>query len=49
MSTKLHIEELSKITTALSKTQENLELAGNLINQIEKRVTSIEARVGIKN
>ena len=49
LSKKSHIEELSKITHLLSSTQQNLELAGSLLEEIEARVTNIEKKLGMES
>ena len=49
LSKKSHIEELSKITQSLSNTQQNLELAGSLLEEIEARVTNIEKKLGMES
>ena len=49
LSKKSHVEELSKITHLLSSTQQNLELAGSLLEEIESRVTNIEKKLGMDN
>lgn len=49
LSKKSHVEELSKITHLLSSTQQNLELAGSLLGEIESRVTNIEKKLGMDN
>lgn len=47
ISKKSHVEELSKTTNLLSSIQQNLELAGSLLVQIESRVTGIEKKLGL--
>ena len=49
LSKKSHIEELSKITQSLSNTQQNLELAGSLLEEIEARVANIEKKLDMES
>lgn len=46
LSKKAHIDELTKAVRCLTETQQNLENTGALLQTIEKRVESIEKRLG---
>ena len=48
LSKKSHVEELSKITRLLSSTEQNLDLAGTLLENIESRVKRIEEQLGLE-
>ena len=47
LSSKAHIEELTRITRTLLDTRTNLESVGVILQKIEKRIESIEKQVGI--